>query len=239
MTAQRRASMRRIATVLWIAVVWATIGFGADLRTLNQSLDAEGIEKISIEAGVGRIDVFTGPADEITIEITLKPRRGGFFSSMKHAEEDVQTAEISSEVVGGKLYLEVSCDSLDKRFEERWSVRMPAHLALEAELGVGDVRVDDVEGGVELDVGVGDVEVEVSRGDVNIELGVGDADIWGIVASYGSVEAAGGVGGADIRVRGENISESGFIGHRASWTGDGDFEIEVEVGVGDATIRLE
>jgi len=231
--------MRRIVTALSIAVAWATIGIGADLRTLSETFDATGVEELSIEAGVGRLDVAAGSDDEISIQIALKPRRGGFFSSMKRSQEEVDAAEITSEIIGGKLYVEVSSDSGDRRFEERWSVRMPARLALEAELGVGDVRIDGVEGGVEIDVGVGDVEVEVSRGDVSIELGVGDADIWGLVTSYRSVEASGGVGGADIRVRGEDISESGFVGHRSSWTGDGESEIDVEVGVGDATIRLE
>jgi len=151
----------------------------------------------------------------------------------------VEAAEITSNIVGGKLYLEVSSESGDRRFEERWSLSLPARLAIEAELGVGNVSVIGLEGGVELDVGVGEVEVEAPAGDVTIDLGVGDVEVSGPADAFASAEVSGGVGGAEITVRGVEIADTGFVGHRASWTGDGEFFIEVEVGVGDASIKLE
>jgi hypothetical protein len=83
------------------------------------------------------------------------------------------------------------------------------------------------------------VEVEAPAGDITIDLGVGDVDISGPAAAFESAEVSGGVGGAEITVRGDEIADTGFVGHRASWTGDGEFKIEVEVGVGDARITLE
>lgn len=231
--------MRRNIAVIVIIAAWATIGLASDLRTLTDTMSAEGIDLISIEAGVGSLDIEAGSDDDISIEIVLKPRRGGFFSSMKRAQEEVDAARIESEVVGGKLYLEVYSESGDRRFEERWALRVPARLAAEAELGVGDISVIDIEGGVEIDVGVGEVEVEVASGDIVVELGVGDVEVIAPAASYGHVEVAAGVGDADIRVDGENVVDGGFVGHSGSWTGTGEFQIEVEVGVGDVEVELE
>ncbi len=231
--------MRRILTALVVSAACSTIGFAADQRILTDSIAATKIDEVNIEAGVGRLEIMTHTDDDISIEIVLKPRRGGFFSSMKRAQEEVEAAEITSDIVGGKLYLEVSSESGDRRFEERWSVSIPAHIAIEAELGVGDVSVIGIEGGVELDVGVGEVEVEVPAGNVIIDLGVGDVEVSGPADAFGSAEVSGGVGGAEISVRGDKVADTGFIGHRASWTGDGEYEIEVEVGVGDASIKLE
>jgi hypothetical protein len=217
----------------------AGIGF-ADQRTLSHTFDAEGIDRISIEAGVGELDIVIEDGTLIVIDVDLTPRRGGFFSSMKKAREEVEAAELISDASGETLYLDVDSDSGDERFEERWSVQIPAGIAIEAEIGVGNVSIGGTSDPVELIVGVGDVEIDADAGDISVEVGVGKARIWVPVEAYGSARAVGGVGDAEIIVDGEEVSGGGFVGHRASWKeGEGGHDVEVEVGVGDARITLE
>ena len=166
------------------------------------------------------------------MEVRLEPRRGGFFSSMKKAQREVDEAELRTDASRGTLDLEIETRSDDRHFEEQWTIELPARLAFDLELGVGDVEIRGL-------VGVGDVLVEGIAGDVSIELGVGDASVRGAAADYGSVEGSGGVGDARLTVKGERISSSGFVGHSAEWTGDGDHFIEISVGVGDARVTLE
>ena len=78
-----------------------------------------------------------------------------------------------------------------------------------------------IAGGAALELGVGDVRVEVPNGDVIVDLGVGDAVVKAVAASYGPVEASGGVGDARIKVAGDSIKGEGFVGHSASWVGNG------------------
>lgn len=231
----------RTCTTLALAgtllVVAATAG--ATTRTLEGSQDAARLELVSLEAGVGDITITGTDVDRVEYEVVLKPRRGGLFSSMRSAQREVDTATLRADVVGRELRLEVRSDDDDRRFEERWTIRVPRRLALDLESGVGDVEIRDVAGGIDLEIGVGDASVEAVGGDVSVEVGVGEVGVRGIADAYGRVECEGGVGDARLLVRGERVESEGLVGHSAEWRGDGPDEINVEVGVGDAEVTLD
>ncbi len=232
--------MRRVPGVLIATLLLATLpAVAADTRTLSGSQSAGGIDVLSVDAGVGQVEVIAEQTDEIRWEVVLKPRRGGIFSSRKAGEEDVRSARLEAEVRRGELRLEVDTESRDRRFEERWTIHMPATIAFELDIGVGDVRVDGLSGGVVMDAGVGDVELDVAGGRVRVEAGVGDVTVRAPAAAYGSAEASAGVGDASIRVRNRTTESGGFLGSEASWRGDGEHAVTVEVGVGDASILLD
>jgi len=210
----------------------------AGSRTLDHSVSAADLEQVLLDAGVGDVEIVTSTADAVEIEVVLKPRRGGIFSSIKRGEREVEEAQLEVEIVGRELMVRVDSDADERRFEERWTISMPAHLAFDLDLGVGDVEIRGLTGGVKIEAGVGDVFLEAGGGNLNVELGVGDATVRARAALYGDAEASAGVGNARLTVDGERVEGSGFVGHSASWSGSGEFEVEVEVGVGDAQITL-
>ena len=214
------------------------VGFGAE-RTIEASFPADQVERLRISNGVGDFDLEADDAAEIRVQITLTPRRGGIFSSMKRAEEDVEKATLVSDVEDHTLRVELDSGSNEPRFEARWHVTAPSRLRLDLEQGVGDVDVTGLAGGVEMEVGVGTVSVVVPGGDVGVSVGVGNGTIRGSVGAFGSADASGGVGGAIIEAEGEVITGEGFVSHSSSWRGDGSHSIELEVGVGDAKIVLD
>jgi hypothetical protein len=233
-------SMKKALIVLTLLLATTAPVIAGSPRTLNATIPAGGLDTVELEAGVGDVEILAvDTADQVILEVQLKPRRGGFFSSMKKAEREVDEAELRAEASGGTLRLEIDTDSDDRHFEERWTIELPARLAFDLELGVGDVEIRGLAGEVSAEIGVGDVLVEAVSGDVNIEVGVGDASVTTLAEPYGSVAGSGGVGDARLTVRGERISSSGFVGHSAEWTGDGPHHIEISVGVGDARVTLE
>jgi hypothetical protein len=211
----------------------------AGTRTLSDSFSSEDIDAIAIDAGVGSVEVVTSDSETIEIEVVLKPRRGGIFSSMRKAQRQVDEATLASRASRGTLQLEVDADSDDHRFEERWTVQMPARLALDIDLGVGDVEVRDSSGGIELELGVGDTLIRALGGDINLAVGVGDAAIKAPSSGYGEVVCSSGVGDARLSVEGRQIDSDGLVGHSAQWDGEGSWSLIVEVGVGDSSITLE
>ncbi len=231
---------RVVFSVLLVAAIAVTAG-AADTRTLTRSLDAGSTTRLVLESGIGDVGINASPeASEIAIEVVLTPRRGGFFSSKRKAEQDVEAATLSAEVKRDRLHLKIMPEADDdRRFEENWSITLPANVALKLSHGVGDIDIRGPEAGVEIESGVGEVRVEVGGGEVSIELGVGTAFVRAPAADYASAEGAGGVGDARITARGEKISGGGFVSHSATWEGDGTFHIEVSVGVGDAVITLD
>lgn len=233
--------MKKLALVLPIILVCALTVEAAGPKTMTRTVPASNIEVLDLNSGVGDVTITARDGlDDVVIEVVLTPRRGGIFSSKRRAEEDVEAAELEAAVKRESLNLRISpIDDEDRRFEERWIIEMPSRLELKLEHGVGDVQITGAAGGIELDAGVGDVEVEAPEGDISIDLGVGTGVVRAPVESYGSAEAAGGVGSARIAVGGEEIEGGGFVGHSASWSGNGSYRIELSVGVGDAIIELE
>ena len=231
----KRTWIAALGLVVLAAPVWA-----GSTRTLNGTVDATDLQTVRLDAGVGDVSVVAVDSlAEVILEVTLKPRRGGFFSSMKKAQREVDEAELRMDVSKGVLRLEIETESDDRHFEETWTIELPARLAVDLDLGVGDVEVRGLAGTLTVDAGVGDVVAEAVSGNVTIDVGVGDATVRAAAADYGSVEGSGGVGDAKLTVRGEKISSSGFVGKSAEWTGQGEHVIDISMGVGDAEVILD
>ncbi|MFV2073994.1 MAG: hypothetical protein ACC742_15260 [Thermoanaerobaculales bacterium] len=209
-------------------------------RTLTDSLPAGAIESIALDTGVGDVEI-TGKSntDEVVVAVLLTPRRGGFFSSKRQAEREVAAASLHAAISGLRLTVGIEPKSKDQRFEEHWTIEIPARLEIDLNHGVGDIKIRGVAGGLTVDSGVGEILIEIPGGDVVVNLGVGTAVIRAPAGAYASAEGVGGVGDARISVQGARIPSEGFVGHSARWTGDGTSHIEVEVGVGDAVINLK
>jgi hypothetical protein len=209
-------------------------------RVLDGKVPAAGLETVLLDAGVGDIEITAvDGADQVTIRVELKARRGGFFSSLKAAQREVDEAELRMDASKGVLRLEIETESDDRHFEERWTLEVPTDLGCDLDLGVGDIDVHGLSGKLTVEIGVGDLTAAAVSGDLDIEIGVGDASVEAAAADYGVVEGSGGVGAAQLTVRGEKISSSGFVGGSAEWTGPGERAIEISVGVGDAKVTLE
>jgi len=233
--------MRKISLVATAILACAVLSEAATPRTLTRNIPIGPIEALDLESGIGDVKIIAREGlDEVAVEVTLTPRRGGFFSSMRQAEKEVQAASLRAKVNGKKLMLGIDPPADDeRRFEERWTIELPADIELKLNHGVGDISIQGVRAGLEIDSGVGDIEAEVAEGDITIDLGVGTAVVIAPADAYASAEGAGGVGDARLTVRGEKISGGGFISHAASWSGNGTHHIEVSVGVGDAVITLD
>jgi hypothetical protein len=241
MAVKRSPTMKKLILVLPIILVCALAVDAAGPKTMTRTVQAGDIDTLDLRSGIGDITITARDGlDEIAIEVVLTPRRGGFFSSKRRAERDVEAATLEAAVRHESLELQVgSTEDGDRRFEERWIIEMPSRLKVTLEHGVGDIVIQGVAAGIKLDSGVGDVNIETAEGDITVDLGVGTGVVRAPAAAYGSAEAAGGVGSAHITVRGEKIEGGGFVGRSASWSGDGSYRIEVSVGVGDAVIELE
>ena len=233
--------MKKTTLVALVVLGCAAAGAAADSRTLTSSVPAASLEVLTLDSSIGDVEITAvESAREVTIEVQLTPRRGGFFSSKRQAEREVQEAVLSTSVEGSKLdlYISPAADG-DRRFEEDWSIELPPGLAIEIDHGVGDIVIRNTASRIEIDSGVGDVKLEVRGGGIEVDLGVGTAAVRAPAEPYAAARGESGVGDATIKVRDERISGSGFLGKSASWKGPGSHSIAVSVGVGDAVITLD
>lgn len=204
-----------IGCALLGATLLASVDASArDCRTIEQSFDAAGLEELSIDVHVGELDV--RPSDDGKVHVAVEVcGRTSWFGLRKHNAED---AVLEVDQDDKHLGLAIAQD----KYEEDWTVRMPAAVALEADMGVGAVAVTGLQKDISVDVGVGETEISVKAAD------------------YGRV--SGDVGVGDITVdspSGESESRRAVVSDSVDWVADGVASINADVGVGDVQVTLD
>jgi len=206
--------MNKVSIAIALSAVFAcNVALAASSKRENYSIESSEFREVQLEMSIGEmeIEVYDGDSIEIDIELIAKRR---WFSFQRGEVDDI---ELEQREQGDSLYLGIDDDGLD----QTWHVRLPAHLALDVEVGVGDIRIDNFSNSLLLDLGVGAVEVNLTTMDyreVAVSAGVGDA----VIRGFG---------------RGTDNERNLLVGADAYYQGEGQYNIEIEVGVGDAQVR--
>lgn len=185
----------------------------ATSKRLSYSIDSAAFTDVQLEMSVGEmeIEVYEGELIELDIEVEAQRRWFGL------RQGDADDIELEQRDRGQTLYLGIDEDNL----EQTWHVRLPAHLAVELNVGVGDVLIENFSNSLEAEMGVGAIEVQVTHSD------------------YDEITATAGVGDAVLRGfgRGADNERSNLVGADAYFRGEGEHSIRIEIGVGDAQVR--
>ena len=214
--------MRRslvLAACLMLAVPALAVA-GTDIPLDHVTLPAPSGKRVHLKFPVGELRVEASTGSQV--ELTLTARCKGW--NRDGCEDDARHVRIESDDSGGQLDFEIKGYSNfhSNDFNLLGVLRVPANTDLDLDMGVGDLKVADVEG------------------DLHVELGVGDASIRTSSRTVSRVDAQAGVGDADIIASGSRIRRHGFVGGTASWDeGRGRSAVTLHVGVGDATVRVD
>jgi hypothetical protein len=176
--------------------------------------------RVRLEFPVGELKVVPSDGPHVRFDIKVRCRSG----SDEYCEDMANRLVLDSDDTGGTLHLKLH------KFQH-WNnhgmtvigtLAVPRTLAVDIEMGVGELDIDGLEG------------------DLDVDLGVGQADIHAARAKASHVSVDTGIGDAEIHGGGSGTSSRGFIGSHAVWTeGAGRSAVRLHVGVGDATVRLE
>jgi hypothetical protein len=230
----------RVIVGLVLAMVSVSVFASAGERVFEQTLDLDGVKRVLIDGGVGTMDVRASDDDKLHVIVTAEPDDD---LSKSVSEEEMAGIELDVDRSSRRLKLELDLPGgLDvDDVQEKWQVRVPVGVETELELGVGQMDVEGVTGGLVISVGVGELNVDIPSGPVEISVGVGDVDVSVSNASVGRVRLDTTVGDARLRVNGERIEGSSHfgIGNSVKYKGDGEDEVEVSVKVGELKVELE
>lgn len=177
---------------------------------LRNTYNASDVKVLSITNGVGRIRVEVADISSIEVEVAVEPTTSYFFF-----ESDISDAELSASTNGGELALEVPLDDS----EQNWLVRIPKHLGLSIDLGVGDVDISNINQNVTANVGVGEFSATLDQN------------------SFKSLDAQAGVGGVSLSGFTNSENESHLVGNSAEIRGEGSAKLSVDVGVGGINLK--
>jgi len=212
--------MRPFVLAAGLALLLPLTASADDFPVDHLSLPAGSARSVHLSFPVGDLRVEASTDSRVSLEITAHCKGWGSGDCADYAKR----VRIETDNSGGRLDLKV--EGYPKfhgvGFDLRGVLHVPASMDLDLDMGVGDLKVADVEGDLSVDLGVGDAEIRTATGAVH------------------SVDVATGVGDADVITRSGHIRRHGFIGSTATWDeGRGRSSVNLHVGVGDATVRLD
>ncbi len=210
--------MRRHLVLVMVLLAVNAAAAAAERVRLDYSRAAESITKVVVEAAVGDVEIIGDGGATISARVDVTDKVSKFWRS---SHEDLDNLAIEAEVRNGELHLRVGGDRDDEHsWGEDWTVHLPTAMSVALELGVGDTRVLDV------------------AGDIDVEVGVGEVSVEGEYASFGSIRASSGVGDASLRTPQSREDGGGFISHSLRSRGPGKSTVQISAGVGDTRIKL-
>ncbi|HCV05272.1 hypothetical protein L1264_13840 [Pseudoalteromonas sp. APAL1] len=189
-----------------------TYAMAKDSRELNHNFAVSGASQLEIDFPVGSLEVENYDGSEVVVTVRIEPKNDkGWFGS----EVDLSDIELSHSQSAGSLNLKLDNDDI----QQSWYVKMPKSMAIDVELGVGDIEINDASNSVDIELGVGAVRIDSALDDykrIELDTGVGDTKIRGL--------------------KNDANTSRKVVSSHSSYRGNGQYAIDVEVGVGDIKV---
>lgn len=222
MTIKLPALTPRVALPLALIVVLALVSPPADaeeVRRLEQTYFVGDATWLELDQTLGSVRV-EGVEDSRSVEVEMIVTCT--VDDIERCREKAERLRLAPRVSGDVLAVRLKNTPRGRLFglDAEMVVRAPRNMALEIDLGGGDVFVEKMISHLEIDSGGGDVDVVFPQDrvkQVKIDVGLGNAELWL----------------RDSKVEGRGFPRS------IDWTGSGVAEIEIDLGGGDARVRLE
>ncbi|NMM40388.1 hypothetical protein [Pseudoalteromonas arctica] len=186
--------------------------FAHSEHKLEHTFDVSAQQELMINVPVGSLELVTYKGNQVKVSIELKAKNDSWFND-DVALEDIT---LSHKQNNDKLSLAIDNDDV----QQTWIVSMPTTMAIDLELGVGDIEVNDFANSATIDVGVGAVQISSALDDyqsITLESGVGDTKISGM----------------------KNAPKHSrkIVSSESEYKGNGQYKINIEVGVGDIKVK--
>lgn len=204
--------IKAILTTLVVTLLTSISAIANDEVKLTESYSASELRGLAIKNGVGSIEIKCANISSIEVEVTVEPT-----TSFIIFESDISAAKLNATTKKGLLELEVPLDDS----EQHWVVRVPQHVNLLIDLGVGEVDVTDINQDFTAKVGVGEFSATLNQN------------------SFKSINAETGVGGVSLSGFSHSENDSHLVGNSAQINGEGSAILKVDVGVGGINLKTE
>ena len=204
--------IKAILTTLVFTLLTSISAIANDEVKLTESYSASELRGLAIKNGVGSIEIKGANISSIEVEVTVEPT-----TSFIIFESDISAAKLNATTKKGLLELEIPLDDSD----QKWIVRIPKHLELSIDLGVGDVDIDNFSQNITANVGVGEFSASLNQN------------------SFKSINAETGVGGVSLSGFSHSENDSHLVGNSAQISSEGSAILKVDVGVGGINLKTE
>ena len=238
--------MKRIA-ILGLLLALPLVVHAAATRTLSADIPAAGINKLAIAVGVGELRVTPSRDAAVHVRVALRQKSREFlwffhWQSSSTARE-IQAAQITRQKQGDRLVLSLSePQNLDNDdVKQKWSVQVPARLAVDINMKVGQATVTGIAGGVHADLNVGEIDLDTPRGPMSADVNVGQIRAESGSAQHGDITLSSTIGEAALYINDKRVGGAGGhngLGRSISFSGSGPDSMKLSVNVGEVDLRI-
>lgn len=220
---------------------------GPVMRTLNADISAAGLKDLKLHVGVGEVHVSASNDDRVHVQVTLRQKEQEFLWFFhwvsKGTAADIAAAAITQDREGGSLSVSLNYKgkSDSDELKQEWELQVPARLALETDMKVGELNIRDVAGGVDATLNVGELDVEVPHGAMHADVNVGEIRARSGSSDYGKINLSSSIGEAVLTINGTRggYHDHGGLGNSVSVDGKGREDIHLSVNVGEVSLHIE
>ena len=183
-------------------------------ETRQHTFDAQDFRTLEIRNTVGEVFIESSESDQVELRLIISEQgeRGWF-----RRKPDISTMDIRSSSRTDKLSLTFE----EKNAKTEWYLKVPTHLSLAIQQGVGTIEVSNLQNNADIELGVGTVEVTAA------------ADV------IGAIDLNAGVGDTSITGARDRSQRRALVSSTSSAYGDGTRSVKADVGVGDVTVSLQ
>lgn len=129
----------------------------------------------------------------------------------------------------------------DNNWKGDWTITVPARLALDLKVGVGDLKIHGTAGGLRADVGMGKLAAELAKGPIRANVGMGSLTARVLDDDYGTVSLSAGVGTVAFKIHGKQ-DEAGyqkeFTSAKQEVNGPGKTSYKLQSGLGSVELDI-
>jgi hypothetical protein len=212
--------MKKLTLAFAIALLCALPAAAREtVRSFSKQLPTGGIQLVDLDFSVGEVAVEAWDGGAVQLDVQLQCRRD--TSSCRNAAQRVRlvySTEADKLHIEMKDWPKISGHGLEAKIE----VKMPRSLALDADLGVGEMRLVGFTNNVKANLGVGELTLTLPE------------------SAVASVRADTGVGESNLTAGGHHYESAGLFTRELRWDkGTGSAKIWADCGVGEINVRLQ
>jgi hypothetical protein len=213
-----RALAAAAAAVLVIPTALpAQAGARDRIDVADKIVDVDGAGRVKLDFPAGQCTVLGTDDDRVRLEVWAECKGGS------RCADRVERIRVRSDHDGDAVRFAVdNYPKIDTNFHLEAMLYVPEHLALDVDMGAGELEIRHVGDDLQAELGAGSVQVRLDERlvrSVSLDVGVGDAS---------------------LRRPGRSHHGKGWLGKSVHWDqGQGRARVKIDVGVGEASVRLE
>ncbi|AQS39376.1 hypothetical protein Sps_04273 [Shewanella psychrophila] len=142
-------------------------------KSLSQTYAYDG-QKVLLDMDIGSVKFIATDEQDIHVEVLVTPSESNWFSLWS----SLDISDVELDVVEASKEIELKLTEQDD-VKQEWIVYLPRHAAINLNMGIGQVEVNNMENSIDIDLGVGHAEVnhEILFSSVSLESGVGEVSV--------------------------------------------------------------